>query len=877
MAKLFPPLIEGAIPAFYPEENGTIKIIVPFSMNRAVGSIQVKGFALKAKTVQSTTYLFTYTQKDINNFNMEDSCYVEFIVSQEDKDKLKKGQFYKFQLAYIDNTDTIGYYSTVGIGKYTTKPEVAIQGLYQNEINTHNYEYMGTYSQENGDVTERVYSYRFDAYDSYNNLIATSGEQLHNSSNDVEINQSYDKFILAQDLEIDKSYYIKYTVNTNNGLTISSPRYRIMSKFSIDPDIKTDLKATLNYENGYIDISLQGHLDDEGLEIPVTGAFLLTRASDDTGYSVWEEISRFKLASQTPSRWLWKDFTTEQGKTYKYALQQYNDKNLYSNKILSNEVYMDFEYAFLFDGEKQLKIKYNPKMTSFKTNLLETKVNTIGAKHPFIFRNGRVDYKEFPISGLISYLMDEENLFMNEEDYLLKEKTTNLISSNLASERIFKMKVLEWLTNGEPKLFRSPTEGNYIVRLMNTSLSPNDTLGRMLHTFTCTAYEIADFTYQNLNNFNFIALKDPEVATLRFETITFDTIKTEGLKVEDYVQVNAHPITTVRVQDIIPGTIIKIWPTDYETDIIEIKIGVTGSYYVDLGVEIVKLEVPVDVVRRNPNTSMTYSFYSISQNTFDKIDNVRVSETPAKQYIGEKDIIKDIEYIYYGNKWKRNPKIDILQFYSIQAQKRSIEKAIYENGVYKSLNGEVLEVDKFSLYAIGKWITEGDKDWDNIHYDDPFKPSDYYRPGYPNRRYLIQYYMDPMNGDQIIPPEKYDSSIYINGNQNSLKETIEFDMSRPGKLKSLMVGNGAMATVSYQIRTTDYAIENDKLWNVHIYKDNYLSLKNELTQLMNQESYSEEAYEQEQKKRNEVNFAYTQYINELIKAQQEERVAEGKI
>jgi hypothetical protein len=45
------------------------------------------------------------------------------------------------------------------------------------------------------------------------------------------------------------------------------------------------------------------------------------------------------------------------------------------------------------------------------------------------------------------------------------------------------LEVLEWLNNGEAKIFRSPTEGNYIVRLMNVSLTPNDTLGRMLHTF----------------------------------------------------------------------------------------------------------------------------------------------------------------------------------------------------------------------------------------------------------------------------------------------------------------------------------------------------------------------------------------------------------
>jgi hypothetical protein len=51
------------------------------------------------------------------------------------------------------------------------------------------------------------------------------------------------------------------------------------------------------------------------------------------------------------------------------------------------------------------------------------------------------------------------------------------------------------LINGEKKLFKSPGEGNFIVRLMNVTLSPDDTLNRMLHTFNCNAYEIADFNY----------------------------------------------------------------------------------------------------------------------------------------------------------------------------------------------------------------------------------------------------------------------------------------------------------------------------------------------------------------------------------------------
>jgi hypothetical protein len=63
------------------------------------------------------------------------------------------------------------------------------------------------------------------------------------------------------------------------------------------------------------------------------------------------------------------------------------------------------------------------------------------------------------------------------------------------AERIFKMKVLDFLNDGKPKLFRSPSEGNYIVRLMNSSLSPDDKLSRMIHTFSTTATEIDEFNY----------------------------------------------------------------------------------------------------------------------------------------------------------------------------------------------------------------------------------------------------------------------------------------------------------------------------------------------------------------------------------------------
>jgi len=49
---------------------------------------------------------------------------------------------------------------------------------------------------------------------------------------------------------------------------------------------------------------------------------------------------------------------------------------------------------------------------------------------------------------------------------------------------------------------------------------------------------------------------------------------------------------------------IQIWPTDYEKDMIEIKIGVTGSYYIDLGVEIKALKVPAELFKINTITKV---------------------------------------------------------------------------------------------------------------------------------------------------------------------------------------------------------------------------------------------------------------------------------
>jgi hypothetical protein len=141
--RLSAPIIEGTLPAFYANENGIAEIAIPFSMSRAVSKEQIKGLQLKLKSVYNSTVIelkSSYKLDESNNI-------AYFIIDNVKNNKYLLGNFYKAQVAYIDkDTNEIGYYSTVGVIKYTSKPEVKINNLTVASNNTHLTSYTGTYS-----------------------------------------------------------------------------------------------------------------------------------------------------------------------------------------------------------------------------------------------------------------------------------------------------------------------------------------------------------------------------------------------------------------------------------------------------------------------------------------------------------------------------------------------------------------------------------------------------------------------------------------------------------------------------------------------------------------------------------------------------------
>ena len=544
--KLYPPIIPGTLPAFYTTEDGEngaeTKITVPFSMNKAVSSGSINGFALKLKTAYSNTLIDVLKIYEFNSTSKEIIFIWEINGGDNTLSKIKPGQFLKAQLAYINtdnNTKTIGYYSTVGVIKYTDKPELKIQE-FELENNSNENERIfcstctGVYTPGEKDKSERPYQYQFLLLDENNKEVENSGWLLHNNELDIG-----DTYTFKSKMEVLTTYKVQYNVKTINNLNES-----IEYQCSI-PEERIDNSLILNaenvYEEGYINLffSKKSNFSLNDNDIP----YIIDIYREEYGTNNQCFIHRVKIENDNDLNWSFQDFTIEQGITYLYYFK-YN-KNGYHSQICGDEdenpieVIADFEDMFLYDGQRQIKLRFNPKISSFKINHLEQKTDVIGNRYPVFFRNSIVEYKEFPISGLISYHLDDNELFIQDSlqelgiqrnilerlgtrhDYdenssfsteqgkyfnsqSSSVKSLNLISNNIKAERLFKMKLLDWLGNGEIKLFKSPSEGNYLVRLMNVSLSPEDKLNRMLHTFSCTAYEAKEFNFENLEKLGFI-------------------------------------------------------------------------------------------------------------------------------------------------------------------------------------------------------------------------------------------------------------------------------------------------------------------------------------------------------------------------------------
>ena len=381
---------------------------------------------------------------------------------------------------------------------------------------------------------------------------------------------------------------------------------------------------------------------------------------------------------------------------------------------------------FLFDGDRQLKIRFNPSVSGIKNTILESKSDTIGGKYPYFFRNGHVNYKEFNISGLLTHLTDNDGYFEtalaqkkfddNTLSYGKGRYDVQLNPENFAMERVFKLEVLDWLTDGKPKLFRSPAEGNYIVKLMNVSLSPIETVGRMIHSFDCSACEMKEYNHKNLIDLGII--KDNLLIGINkivtswggseeLKVLSLSENYLDTLGIDKAIGVVFYPVGTNDIWVKINGSDVNIQLSQNFSNVVITSLKASEKQtqgYDGMGSFTIKYE-------REDIPSINNSISSV-----DRID------IPIIQFCGVKDIYSDINApVNLLNRFLSKDKEYLSQIFLIKAVRREIIWTTTENeSDWSSLLGFVSkepiveEVNK--LYAVYDQndILLGYKDKDTI-------------------------------------------------------------------------------------------------------------------------------------------------------------------
>lgn len=423
---------------------------------------------------------------------------------------------------------------------YTNIASLGINESKFYSITTSTINFTGIYS--NTDMSENLYSYNLKLYDTDNTLIEDSGVIYPGQyENFNKIN-----YIIKREFKDSENWKIIFTYTTTN---MYSERFSFNFSVSLN-DLKNDIKIitidelgnkpthSLHIDNNKTEekkVTLDSSIAEEEEQGRIAlklyseekddkfyGNIYIRRTDSKTNFERWEDFTIVSV--EYPGKSLSEldiiyDNTIESGVWYKYGVQTsiYVDGARTVLNEIKNPILREFEYNFLIgENGKQLKLPFNSEMNSYAYTLMEGKNDPISGQFPIITRNAKLKYRTFPLSALISFHMDDMRLFLTKEELYKYQEIEKLYAArntqyyyDYIQERLFREEVLDFLQDGKPKLFKSNTEGNIIVRLLNVSESPNKTLNRMIGSVSMTAYEIANDSIDNYKKYSFISTMEP--------------------------------------------------------------------------------------------------------------------------------------------------------------------------------------------------------------------------------------------------------------------------------------------------------------------------------------------------------------------------------
>lgn len=416
-----------------------------------------------------------------------------------------------------DNLNYFSEWSKVCLIKGISQPTISINELNGSAPISQPLAFTGKLSFANAEQSETLKSYNIIIKQKSTNKVVLQSNEIY--TDPFSPNKIY--YQLLYDLAPAKTYQLIVTYSTNN-LYIGSQSFQFTLKQQSEQRLIITLEITPEESNGSMKLTIKPS------QLNRTNLLIIRRASSKTNFLQWETVKKIAHTIGDPSH-IWYDTSIESGVWYKYRIQQ-DIQDGYLSKI-SQPVMCMFEDIFLTQGNKQLKVQFNPAVSDFKYNVAESQQVTLGSQYPYIKRNGNNYYRTFSLSGLISALMDEihwydpglqgsqfydknsiqpfttANELFGEAAALYNEyNQTNDINfyQDYVYEREFRQKVMQFLYKNDIKLFRSLTEGNILIKLTNIAFQPIDILGRRLYSFSATATEINQNTLENLTKYNLI-------------------------------------------------------------------------------------------------------------------------------------------------------------------------------------------------------------------------------------------------------------------------------------------------------------------------------------------------------------------------------------
>lgn len=267
---------------------------------------------------------------------------------------------------------------------------------------------------------------------------------------------------------------------------------------------------------------------------------IIVRSDSYSNFTMWDEL--FFVTVPANSSILLSDITTEYGIWYKYDLQAiYKDVRgeLSIEPSELQPIIMDCDNIFIANSDGQLSLTYNGTVTQFKKNVQESSTETLGSQYPYVRRNAMVNYRSFSFNATISYndnnetflmavdnsngpngeyndhlaevninrgFKTREELFPYEavrqmyDEYNQNENIT--VYNDIVLERRFREAAMDFLNSGRSFLFRSPAEGNILVRIINFSFSPKNEINNLVYDVSCECVEIAPCTVENFKKYD---------------------------------------------------------------------------------------------------------------------------------------------------------------------------------------------------------------------------------------------------------------------------------------------------------------------------------------------------------------------------------------